>query len=67
MPWEGAVSRHEPLDPLGVTSGFRFDEIPHSELKTEDWQVLWSAPWNYSENILRTEGRALVWGLRHKL
>lgn len=42
-------------------------EVPPSELRSADWQVVWSMPWLHSENSLRTEGRALVWSVRHAL
>ncbi len=44
---------------LGFTAGSSFPEIPQDLLQTEDWQFVWSHPWQCKENILRTEARAL--------
>ena len=44
-----------------------FPEIPAEELSDDLWQVVFSGKWEHTENILRTEARALVFALRHKL
>ena len=44
-----------------------FHEVPSSILKQDDWNIVWSAPWQRHDNILRTEGLALVWAIEHSL
>ena len=45
-----------------------FDEIDSAILANTKWRLLHRARWNKHNNILRTEGLALVWGgVRHKL
>ena len=41
-----------------------FDEVPDSLLKGGPWVVVQSRRWDYLENILATEARALVWAIR---
>ncbi|CAE7706879.1 unnamed protein product, partial [Symbiodinium necroappetens] len=44
-----------------------FKEIPAGVLSFEAWHTVFSGAWDYHENILRTEGRAMISGIRHKL
>eukprot|EP00973_Karenia_brevis_P095719 12428786-Karenia_brevis.AAC.1 len=41
-----------------------FDEVPADFIKEGKWSVVQGRRWLFSENILRTEGRALVWAFR---
>eukprot|EP00972_Heterocapsa_arctica_P015352 2262258-Heterocapsa_arctica.AAC.2 len=51
------------LPPECITAN-KFMEVSPAILKSEDWQVIQSRRWQVKENILRNEGRALLWGLR---
>ena len=44
-----------------------FKEIPAGVLSFEAWHTVFSGAWDFNENILRTEGRAMISGIRHKL
>ena len=44
-----------------------FEEIDRDILMDGDWKFLYASRWRRREDILRTEGRAMVWGARHKL
>ena len=44
-----------------------FKEIPLDVLSPEAWHIVFSGRWNHHENILRTEGRAMISGIRHKM
>ena len=44
-----------------------FEEVPSYVLDADAWHVVLSGEWVHQENILRTEGRALISGVRHKL
>ena len=44
-----------------------FKEVPADMLDPRAWHVIFSGHWLHSENIIRTEGRAYLLGLRHKL
>eukprot|EP00435_Cladocopium_sp_Y103_P063778 s336_g25.t1 len=48
-------------------SGEGFHEVPPDILVQSDWNVVWSSPWKRHDNILRTEGLALVWAVEHSL
>ena len=41
-----------------------FSEVLSHTVKNTLWKVVYSARWRYQEDILRTEGRALVWNFR---
>ena len=45
-------------------SDLEFIEVPPDMLGASHWQVVQSRCWRLRENILRTEGRAVNWGLR---
>ncbi|CAE7199591.1 unnamed protein product, partial [Symbiodinium natans] len=44
-----------------------FREVHPNLLDASEWHIVFSGAWDFTENILRTEGRALVSGIRHKL
>ena len=44
-----------------------FKEVCPSLLDAAQWRVLFKGAWNFRENILRTEGRAMLSGVRHLL
>lgn len=44
-----------------------FNEVPDHVLLFDKWTTVHSKPWQKQENILRTEGRALVWSFKHQL
>lgn len=44
-----------------------FEEVHPYILRPADWHVVFKGEWQHQENILRTEGRALVSGVRHHL
>ena len=50
--------------PSLTDQAFMFSEVPSYTVKNTPWKVVYSARWRYQENILRTEGRALVWSFR---
>ncbi|CAE7427144.1 DEK1, partial [Symbiodinium sp. CCMP2592] len=78
---EGAVKARASalgLDPGGSHEGSlhdecarvvqaEFKEVCPSILDPSKWHVLFRGAWTYSENILRTEGRAMLSGVRHLL
>jgi hypothetical protein len=43
-----------------------FEKVPASLLNFKDWRLVFGKAWRRSENILRTEARALEWAVRHK-
>lgn len=44
-----------------------FDEIDRDLLSRCDWRLIMHGPWSRQENIILTEARALLLGIRHKL
>eukprot|EP00973_Karenia_brevis_P062861 8740552-Karenia_brevis.AAC.1 len=44
-----------------------FTEVDSEFLRESDWSYIYNDRWQFQENILRTEGRALEWSIRHKL
>ena len=44
-----------------------FEEIGRDILMNGDWKFMYASQWRRREDILRTEGRAMLWGARHKL
>ena len=50
-----------------VESESGFDEVPRDVLEFDKWQVVHSGRIRRKEHITRTEGRALVWSVRHAL
>ena len=52
---------------LGQKADQTFSDIPADMLRSESWKVVCSQKWQFQENILRTEARALLWSLEHKL
>ena len=44
-----------------------FEEIDRDVLMDGDWEFLYASRWRRREDILRTEGRAMLRGARHKL
>ena len=64
------ISSDLPDEILRNIAGFiapRFPEFPATELVPRDWKVAHAGKWQFKENILRTEGRALAWGAKHAL
>ena len=47
---------------LGTSASF--SEVPEDLLKGGNWVVVQSRRWEFQENILATEARALVWAIR---
>ena len=45
----------------------QFEEVQPFILDSTAWHTVFSGRWHYEENILRTEGRACISGVRHKL
>lgn len=44
-----------------------FSEVPIQVLHPDDWQIAWSMPWRFQDNILHTEALALCWSVEHAL
>ena len=44
-----------------------FNEVGVDVLDSSSWHVVFSGEWQHHENILRTEGRAMLSGVRHLL
>ena len=44
-----------------------FGEVPIQVLHPDDWQIAWSMPWRFQDNILHTEALALCWSVEHAL
>ena len=44
-----------------------FSEVEKSYLNESDWKFVYADRWHRKENILKTEGRAMLWAARHKL
>ena len=44
-----------------------FHEVPPHLMTQGDWTVVQSSPWKFEDNILKTEGLALVWSIEHAL
>eukprot|EP00439_Symbiodinium_sp_Y106_P021708 s7921_g2.t1 len=45
----------------------QFEEVQPFMLDPSAWHTVFSGRWHYEENILRTEGRDCISGVRHKL
>ena len=44
-----------------------FNEVPIQLLDPDQWEIAWSRPWQYEDNILHTEALALCWSVEHSL
>ena len=63
--WSLFVSSPVPFPSYVLASGF--DEIDRDLLSRCDWRLIMHGSWSRHENILLTEARALLPGIRHKL
>ena len=65
----------DPTDPAGSARHIReeaaglvaeFSEVGDDVLEFSRWSTVYSGRWLYQQDIVKTEGRALVWSARHK-
>ena len=47
-------------------AGDGFEEVDRQMLHERDWSFVYAGKWKRKENILRTESRGLIWGIKHK-
>lgn len=70
VPEKGVIDIIENLrtvDESDGNSSDSFHEVPIEVLDPRLWNVAWSRPWRFHDNILHTEALALVWSVEHVL
>ena len=55
---------HQFLQQLQQYDPNNFPEVPKHFIDGCQWSIVQSRRWSFKENILKTEGRAVIWGLR---
>ncbi len=55
------------LDAIPETKSCEFTELDKDFFDEADWRFVYSSKWAFHEDILKTEGLALLWAARHKL